>query len=282
MMVTRIGSDVVRLDDEEWARWARDGRIPPDAQVQMPGQGWVRADGLTAWHWARAGAGSAAGPEATGPSLREVVFPGRGISATEVILAVNILVSGVLVILWGDDYTRNLWANAGDWWRRVHDEGGYFWWLPTLFLHADPGHLFRNLVALLAGAAACEFLLGARRTVFLYLATGLAGAAVSFFMKDQPPLSVGASGAAFGLAGAALGVIVRRYRVFSYRQKWKARRVYLPLFVVFVGQSLLNADWMAHSGGFFSGVLLGLFLPLHPRVAQLAEAADAHREIEDL
>ena len=276
MICTLLAGEPVWLDPEEWARWVEDGHIPPDASVRFSdSQEWVRADSLERYRELLRLPDLPPAPPTS--SIREVLFPRRGISATELVLLANLAVAGILLLLWGSGYLPQLRTTVMDWWRRVHDTGAYYLWIPTLFMHVGPGHLFRNLIALVAGAGASEFLMGPRRTIGLYLATGIAGAALSYFGHDRPPLSVGASGAAFGLAGAVLGFLVRRHRSFGYRQQWKARRVYLPIFVVFVGQSLLNADYLAHTGGFVSGVILGFILPPHARVAELSAAADADR-----
>jgi membrane associated rhomboid family serine protease len=81
----------------------------------------------------------------------------------------------------------------------------------------------------------------------------------------------------FGLVGCTVGFILRRYRLFTYRQRWKARRVYLPLFIALFLPSLLHADYFAHVGGLLSGLALGVVIPPHRRVLDLvaAEPADA-------
>lgn len=126
------------------------------------------------------------------------------------------------------------------------------------------------MVALLAGAAAVEFLMGGRWTFAVYLLTGLAGAWSSFEGHGQPPLSVGASGAIFGLLGSTLTFIIRRRKIFQYAQRWKVWRVYVPLFVLLFLPALANADAHAHLGGFALGLLLGSIIPPHPRVPRLA------------
>ena len=123
-------------------------------------------------------------------------------------------------------------------------------------------------VCFLAGAV--EFLMGGWCAFAVYLLTGLAGAWSSFQGHGQPPLSVGASGAIFGLLGSTLTFIIRRRKVFRYAQRWKVWRVYVPLFVLLFLPALANADAHAHLGGFALGLLLGWMIPPHPRVPRLA------------
>jgi len=170
------------------------------------------------------------------------------------------------------------WADRA--WHAVTTRHAYGWWVATLFIHAGPEHLARNMIALLAGAGAVEFLMGGAWTMAVYLLTGLAGAWVSFEGHGQPPLSVGASGAIFGLLGATLTFVIRRRTIFHYAQRWKVWRVYVPLFVLLFLPALANADAHAHLGGFASGLLLGALIPPHPRVARLA-AIDLLSEDEE-
>lgn len=224
---------------------------------------------------AEPGPGPGAEPEAERevprePRLRDVLFPALGFSATEILLAANILVAAALFFAWGSEYTSALRSVTAGWWHDVRSGHAYGWWLPTIFMHAGPGHLGRNMLALVAAAGAVEFLSGRRAALAAYVATGIGAALVSYVGRASAPLSVGASGAIFGLLGCAVAFIVRRRRHFNYAQQWKVWRVYIPLFVLFFVPAIVNADVYAHAGGFATGLLLGPWLPVHPRIAALA------------
>ena len=219
------------------------------------------------------------GVEASMVHIREILFPKRGFSATGLLLAVNLAVSVALFLAWGSDYGPNLRAWAGSSWSAVREHHAYGRWLATIFLHAGPGHLARNMIALLAASGALEFLVGRRWTLAAYLLTGLGAAVVSYAGHDAPPLSVGASGAIMGLFGCTVSFIIRRRRAFNYRQQWKVWRVYVPLFVLLLLPTIVNADVHAHAGGFACGLAMGLWLPPHPRIHELA-AVDSLKEEE--
>jgi membrane associated rhomboid family serine protease len=90
----------------------------------------------------------------------------------------------------------------GDWWRL----------LTSAFLHYGPLHLLMNMYFLFAIGTPLERILGRGRFLLLYVVSGLAGAAGA--LVDQPgALTVGASGAIFGLLGAAF--VLERMRVIS-------------------------------------------------------------------
>jgi membrane associated rhomboid family serine protease len=86
----------------------------------------------------------------------------------------------------------------GEWYRIV--TGG--------FLHAGPVHLLFNMFALYVLGTLLEPAIGTPRFVALYVASLLAGALGALAMSDAGDNTVGASGAIFGLFGAAF-VIAR-------------------------------------------------------------------------
>lgn len=199
-----------------------------------------------------------------------MLFPKRGLSATEFLVAVNLAVAAILFAAWGAEYQANLYAWTESWWAAVRSDHAYAWWLPTIFLHAGPGHLARNMIALVAASGAVEFLIGGRWSLAVYLLTGLGAAGVSYAGHGHPPLSVGASGAILGLFGCTVTFVIRRRREFNTAQRWKVWRVYVPLFALLFLPVIVNADVHAHAGGFACGLALGLWLPPHPRVRALA------------
>ena len=86
----------------------------------------------------------------------------------------------------------------GEWYRIV--TGG--------FLHAGPVHLLFNMFALYVLGSLLEPSIGTPRFVFLYGASLLAGALGALLLTDAADNTVGASGAIFGIFGAAF-VIAR-------------------------------------------------------------------------
>jgi len=81
----------------------------------------------------------------------------------------------------------------GDWWRL----------LTSAFLHYGPIHLGLNMLALYWFGSVVEGAIGHLRFLALYLAAGLAGAAGALLFSPNA-VTVGASGAIFGVLGAML------------------------------------------------------------------------------
>jgi len=144
---------------------------------------------------------------------------------------------------------------AGEWWRLV----------TAVVLHGSVGHLVGNAIALLVLGMMCEHAFGRTQFLFLFVMSGLAGGAVSMLMSPGP--SVGASGAIFGLQGAAI-VLFRRHRD---RLVMRARRIGVvlvvwALYTIAQGAFTPFVDNGAHIGGFVAGALLAR--GLHPVVLE--------------
>jgi membrane associated rhomboid family serine protease len=100
---------------------------------------------------------------------------------------------GVLVVEAVDSSGQLVGLAHGEWWRL----------LSAAFLHHGPIHLALNMLALWWFGQALEAALGRWRFLLLYLVSGLAGSAGALLL-DPGALTVGASGAIFGILGAAI------------------------------------------------------------------------------
>ena len=141
---------------------------------------------------------------------------------------------------------------------------GEYWRLLTApWLHGGVEHLVGNGIALYILGMVCEAAFGRAQLVVLYVLSGLTGSIVSMLMSAGP--SVGASGAIFGLQGAAI-VLLRRERD---RLLVRDRRVGFVLLIWAVytiagGLTEPFIDNGAHIGGALGGALVAL--RLHPVV----------------
>jgi rhomboid protease GluP len=272
----RIGDSLFELPDTQWEDWVRSGRIPADAWVRSPvwTEGvWRLAESLEVYHLFLPTPARKARPPA--PGLTDTVFTRRGLSTTEILVLFNLVVSGVLILLWRESYENRLWGFSESMRDFVGPGTGFFIVLIPMFLHASPGHLFLNMISLLASGSVTEYFYGRWKVLICYLICGFLAAGVSLVMRPKPVLSVGASGAIFGLYGLTLLFLLRHMRRFSRRQRWKTVRIYIPIMVLAVIPSIFGGDFFAHLGGFLAGCLIGAFLPPGSRIVYLTEAEDA-------
>jgi len=137
----------------------------------------------------------------------------------------------------------------GQWWRVV----------THTFLHGGWLHLFLNGYALFLLGTIVERMYGTERMVIIYAASGVGGGLASFWFNDA--VSVGASGAIFGIFGAAI-VFGFKHRKLVPAQVAKALSTgLLPWLVLSLAFGLLPfVDNAAHFGGLGVGVVCAALL----------------------
>jgi membrane associated rhomboid family serine protease len=138
-------------------------------------------------------------------------------------------------------------AIGGEWWRL----------LTSAFLHGSFLHIAFNMFVLFALGPTLERVLGHGRYLALYLLAALGGSVASYVFSDIRTVSVGASGAIFGLMGALL--------VAGRRLKSDMRQVAILLGInVVIGFLAPGIDWRAHLGGLLVGALVAAVLVWTP------------------
>jgi rhomboid protease GluP len=141
---------------------------------------------------------------------------------------------------------------------------GEYWRLLTApWLHGSVDHLVGNGIALFILGMVCEAAFGRAQLLVLYVLSGLAGSLLSVVMSAGP--SVGASGAIFGLQGAAIVL----FRLHRDRLLVRDRRVGFvliiwALYTIVGGIMEPLIDNGAHIGGALGGALIARYL--HPVV----------------
>lgn len=137
-------------------------------------------------------------------------------------------------------------VRAGEVWRVV----------ASMFLHANAGHIAVNMVALAAFGPVLERLLGPQRYLLLYGLSGLGAGLASAFLRG-PGISVGASGAIWGLMAAGVGLALRpRGLLPPLRLERARRRAAVPLAINFLYSFSPGVDKWAHFGGGIVGFVL--------------------------
>jgi membrane associated rhomboid family serine protease len=134
---------------------------------------------------------------------------------------------------------------------------GQFWRLfSAMFLHASLLHVAFNAYALWLFGSAVESNLGRTNMVLIYFVSGFVASAASYAFLDPQGLSVGASGAIFGIFGAFIAYNYRRRHLAaaSANLRWAAILLLLNAFLA-VGYRAI--DWRAHLGGLAAGLVAG-------------------------
>jgi rhomboid protease GluP len=201
-----------------------------------------------------------AGGESTGMVVTQVIF---GINAA---VFLGMILSGVSVtnptgqqlIPWGANFTAL--TLGGQWWRL----------LTCVFVHSGIIHIALNMWCLWNLGALAESLYGHVTFALIYLACGV-GASLTSLWWHTNILSVGASGAVFGIAGA----LVASFYLGEFAGPSMLVGNTLRSVVTFVGYNLLfgavsgRTDNAAHVGGLVTGLIVGAM------IAKVAPGRDA-------
>ena len=136
-------------------------------------------------------------------------------------------------------------------------EGEFYRLFTCIFLHIDVFHLLCNMYALYVLGPQLESFFGKWKYLFIYLISGLCGSLLSFTFNIDI-ISVGASGAIFGLLGAMLyfGYYYRTYLGNVVRSQ------IIPIIILNLGLGFMlnNVDNFGHIGGLIGGVLTSMIV----------------------
>jgi len=159
--------------------------------------------------------------------------------------------SDIVFLLFGAQYGPLV--SQGQWYRII----------TAMFMHGGFLHLAFNMYALYILGANTEALYGTYKFLSFYLLSGIVGnIATQIFYYDS--LSVGASGAIFGLVGALFGAGFRKDTPFYVKPL--TGTALLPMIILNIvlgfmpGSGINNA---AHIGGLVTGMILGRALPVY-------------------
>lgn len=145
----------------------------------------------------------------------------------------------------GPIYSK-LWLDAFD-----VDRGGWWRLITAAFLHANILHIAFNMFALWVIGGPVEHYLGRTRYIGLYLVSGLAGSAGAL-LQAPDVVTVGASGAIFGILGAMLILEWQLTgRLAGNAMTW----IVINLVISF---AVPGISWGGHIGGLVGGILATL------------------------
>jgi rhomboid protease GluP len=134
--------------------------------------------------------------------------------------------------------------------------------LSSVFLHGGIIHLAFNMWALWDTGRLAERFYGNFQLLLIFLVSGLSGSTASLFFAASHSVSVGASGAIFGVVGSLLAAVFTKAHklppglVTSMRSSMLTFVAY-SLFMGFVASFIDNS---AHIGGLAGGFAMGMIL----------------------
>ncbi|MGG5208495.1 rhomboid family intramembrane serine protease [Chryseobacterium sp. MIQD13] len=201
--------------------------------------------------------------------MLELLIPQEGNFITLILIYINIgtfilmflmgygflSFKGQDLLYWGANYGPLV--KDGQWWRLIS----------CIFVSGGVMHLLTNMLGLFLVGLFLEPVLGRKYFLLVYLLTGITASITSILWYDHT-ISVGASGAIFGLYGLFLSFIV--FKVFHP----EFGKAFLLSTLIFIGFNLImglggGIDNAAHIGGLLSGFIIGaifrLFMKENPK-----------------
>lgn len=170
-----------------------------------------------------------------------------------VLVFLAMIVSGVSAVepsteqlaKWGGNFKP--YTTGGEWWRL----------LTNIFVHSGIVHILFNMYALYMVGVYLEPMLGKLRYAAAYICTGILASIASIWWHGDSIISVGASGAIFGMYGIFLALLSTKIIPGQMR---KALFQSIGVFVLYnlaYGAAKSGIDNAAHIGGMLSGLLIG-------------------------
>lgn len=211
--------------------------------------------------------------------VRSLFTPKKGRVGTQVLITANLLIFLVMVLAgfgfisfnasdllkWGGNYRLSI----------LHHE---YWRLITnIFMHGGLMHVLSNMYGLLFAGLFLEPIIGTRKFLTVYFITGIVASIASVWWHPAT-VSVGASGAIFGLNGVLFALLT--VNVFPKEVK----KTYLILTSTFIVYNLLcglsgGVDNAAHIGGLISGFVLGYMIYIFFKADLIKEDITDHQDI---
>lgn len=146
------------------------------------------------------------------------------------------------------------------------DAGQYWRFLTPIVLHGGLIHLGVNSYSLYVLGPTTERFYGSLRFLAIYLLAGFAGSLASYLRS--PGLSIGASGAIFGLVGALAAFFYSARSVIGGEaaQQQIKQLIAMAAINIVIGLSVQVVDNAAHLGGLAAGAVAGYTLAPRYRV----------------
>ncbi len=199
---------------------------------------------------------------------------GSNLYVTYALIAINVVIF-ILMVIDGAGFMKPnalvhiRWGSniapltlSGDYWRL----------LTNIFIHFGLIHLLANMYCLYIIGSYLEPMLGKKKYILAYFATGILASLTSLWWHTEMSNSAGASGAIFGLYGLFLALLTTPLIPTS------VRKILLQNIALFVLFNLIygikdGVDNSAHIGGLISGFVIGYLYLINIQKEKVNERA---------
>ncbi len=145
------------------------------------------------------------------------------------------------------------------------DRGEVWRVITSAFLHGGLIHLFFNMYALKIIGGEAEYAYGKIKYIIIYILSAIGGGIFSYIFNPNS-ISVGASGAIFGLFGDML--------IYGYKHRERIGKHYMMSLLkviavnIIIGLSMSNIDNSGHMGGVVFGVITAIIISYNYKAVQ--------------
>ncbi len=184
--------------------------------------------------------------------LQKIFSPKKPV-VTYVLIVINLMIF-LYGMLHGNDELVELFGNNYE----LVQSGQIYRLFTCMFVHSDTMHILLNMYALYTIGPVVERYYGKGKYLFIYIISGLLGSVFSGVFMSVNSISIGASGAIFGLLGSIC------YFTYYYRATLQGilRGSIIPVIVInlIIGFLSPSIDLSAHIGGLIGGILVSMGL----------------------
>ena len=181
----------------------------------------------------------------------EKIFSPKKPVVTYILIVLNLMVF-LYGVLHGNDELINMFGNNYE----LVQNGEFYRLFTCMFVHADILHILFNMIALYSIGPVVERYYGKSKFLLIYLVSGLLGSIFSGVFMTADSISIGASGAIFGLLGSIC------YFTYYYIATLQGilRGSIMPVIIInlVIGFLSSSIDLSAHIGGLIGGILISM------------------------
>lgn len=182
--------------------------------------------------------------------VEEIFKPKKNIITISLIV-INVLIYAYMLLFGQYENMINMFAVYGPYIVRYNE---YYRLITGIFLHGDILHLLFNCYALFVIGSQIENFMGKTKYLIIYFVSAITGSLLSILLTKG--VSIGASGAIFGLMGSLL-YFGYHYRVYL-GTVLKSQIIPLIVINLIIGFASSGIDNFAHIGGLIGGTLATL------------------------
>ncbi|GFP74922.1 rhomboid family intramembrane serine protease [Clostridium fungisolvens] len=174
------------------------------------------------------------------------------------LIVINVVVFLITALVSGNfgDIDTSVLVYFGAKQNELIQSGQYYRLITAMFLHGGIIHIAFNMYALYSLGNLIENIYGKWKYLLIYFLAGILSTTTSYIFS--PYVSVGASGAIFGLFGAAV--------VFGLKERNRIGKNFLTEIATVIGMNIIiglssrNIDNFAHFGGLLGGIVIAFLL----------------------